>query len=87
MDGHLTKAVKAERAAAASKLCDGIRKEILESYIGKTVSVLFETQKDGVWSGYTPNYIPVEYRCDEDLSNTLLTVEIKSSDGDKLIAK
>ncbi len=87
MDGHLTKAVKAERAAAASKLCDGIRKEILESYIGKTVSVLFETQKDGVWSGYTPNYIPVEYRCDQDLSNTLLTVEIVSSDGDKLIAK
>ncbi len=86
MSGHLTKAVKAGRSATASKLCDSIRDEILESYIGKTVSVLFETQKDGVWSGYTPNYIPVEYRCDKDLNNTLLTVEISTSDGDVLKA-
>ncbi len=87
MDGHITKTVKAERALAAAELCDNIRKEILDSYVGKTLSVLFETQKDGVWSGYTPNYIPVEYRCAKDLHNTVMTVEITSSNGDILISK
>ena len=87
MNCHLTKAIKAERALAAAELCDNIRKEILDSYVGKTLSVLFETQKDGVWSGYTPNYIPVEYRCAKDLHNTVMTVEITSSNGDILISK
>lgn len=87
MSGQLTKAVKLRRAGIAATHCDEIRKEILEGYVGKTVSVLFETQKDGVWSGYTRNYIPVEYPSDKDLSNTVITVKIASSDGDTLTAK
>ena len=87
MNGQLTKAVKAERCATASDLCDTIRKDILQTYTGKTVSVLFETQKEGVWSGYTSNYIPVEYKTEENLNNEIITVEISHSDGDTLIAK
>jgi len=28
-------------------------------WVGQTVSVLFEEEKDGLWEGYTPEYIHV----------------------------
>lgn len=87
MGGQLTKAVKSERAEQAAHVTDRIRAEILSSYIDKDVSALFETQKNGVWSGYTPNYIPVAFASDKELHNRIECVKIVSSDGNTLKAQ
>ncbi len=61
MDGQIEKNVKSQRVSALSGVADGIRKEFLQSQIGKTVSVLIESrQDDGMYMGYTANYTPVK---------------------------
>ncbi len=59
-----------------------IRKKFLESQIGKTVDVLFETRhSDSFVEGYTKNYTPVkvkgEFPCGE-----ISKVKITAVDGD-----
>jgi len=31
----------------------------LNRFVGRTVPVLFEEEREGLWWGHTPNYIPV----------------------------
>lgn len=64
-DGQVEKAVKESRAKELEQVCSQLRRQFLESNIGKTVSVLFEKEKgDGWHRGYTMNYTPVRVRAD-----------------------
>jgi len=47
-----------------------------QRFLGKTMTVLFEQQCDGVWSGLTGNYIRVYTKSSEDLTNKLLPVKL-----------
>jgi hypothetical protein len=40
------------------------------------MTVLWEKQTDGIWSGHTDNYIKVYTRSGEDLTNKLLSVKL-----------
>ena len=51
-------------------------------FSGKRVQVLFETGEDGLWSGYTGNYIRVSVRSDDILENALRNVVLGDSCGD-----
>lgn len=59
MENQVDGSVKHQRADVMAKLGDKLQKETLESYVGKTVSVLFETEEKGCFEGFTDNYIKV----------------------------
>jgi len=56
MPDQLDRAVKAERAAEAKKLAETMRRDFLLAQTGRTLPVLFETERDGVWQGHAGNY-------------------------------
>ncbi len=69
--------IKEERSNKLIELSNRNEKEYNESYIGKCVDVLFEEEKDGVWSGYTKNYVRVFYKSGENLENKIISVKIR----------
>lgn len=53
------------------------RQQFYATYVGKTVAVLFERkEKDGLFTGYTDNYIKVGVQTTEDVSNSFRRVRI-----------
>ena len=70
--------IKEERSQKLIELSNKNEREYNEKYIGKSVDVLFEEEKDGLWSGYTKNYVRVFVESDESLENKILNVEIKN---------
>ncbi len=83
MPGQLEKAVKNARAREAQKIAGEMQSAYLESMVGKTLAVLFETEKDGVWSGHSENYCEVS-AMGENLHGIVQCVEIKSAEKGKL---
>ena len=69
--------IKEERSQKLIELSCENEKEYNKNYIGKEVKVLFEEEKDGLWSGYTKNYIRVFFKSNENLENKLITVVTK----------
>lgn len=69
--------IKEERSQKLIELSNKNEREYNEKYIGKNVEVLFEEEKDGLWSGYTKNYVRVFVESDESLENKIQKVEIK----------
>jgi threonylcarbamoyladenosine tRNA methylthiotransferase MtaB len=58
-----------------------------ELFIGKTVSVLFEQEKHGYWSGLTDNFIRVKVKSDTFLKNKIVSVNLESIDQQAMIGK
>ena len=56
--------------------CDKIREEILKTYIGRTLPVLFETPKGNIQHGYTENYIPIAAPSLKTLTGEIVNVKI-----------
>ncbi|NCB74359.1 MAG: tRNA (N(6)-L-threonylcarbamoyladenosine(37)-C(2))-methylthiotransferase MtaB [Clostridia bacterium] len=59
MGGQLSNTVKAQRAMEAQKLAGEMESEYLNSCVGKILTVLFETEKDGMSIGHAANYTQV----------------------------
>lgn len=89
-DGQVEKAEKERRAKELEQVCSQLRRQFLETNIGKTVSVLFEKEKgDGWHRGYTMNYTPVKVRADDDSSWRWQTFDVlvTATDADSCIAQ
>ena len=84
---QLTKAAKEDRASRLSEVTDKIRAEFLKNQIGKTIEVLFETEKDNYCEGYTKNYTPVRVNSAKLCKGDFLTVEIIDAGNDYCIGK
>ena len=69
--------IKEERSQKLIELSNKNEREYNEKYIGKNVDVLFEEEKDGLWSGYTKNYVRVLVKSDENLENKIKSVKVK----------
>ena len=59
----------------------------LKTQVGKTVTVLFETYKDGVLDGYTENYTRVKMSSGKDLSGRLVPVTLTEALKDFCLAQ
>ena len=57
--GKLSEKEKHERAVLLTSKMLEVRKSVLEKYIGREMTLLCETEKNGVMHGYTQNYIEV----------------------------
>ena len=53
---------------------------------GQTYPVLYEQEKDGLYTGHAPNYCEVCVRA-EDLHNKIIDTKIVGIDGDVLIGE
>lgn len=84
LTGHLEKSIKEERCRIMIDETEKIRREFFQNQIGKVFTVIPEIRdKDGLFTGYTANYIPVKFS-GENLENKK-SVKIKitaSGDGD-----
>ncbi len=75
---------RAKEMAAAAAVCE---ENFVKSQVGKTAEVLFETYKNGIAEGYTPNYTRVKMASGENLSGKILTVKLTSAVKDFCIAE
>ncbi len=79
---QISKNIKDSRSREMIKRTNKIRNEFLNSQIGKTLNVLFETRTaDGYTEGYTENYTPVKVS-GAPSCNTVKKVKITAVDGD-----
>lgn len=75
MDGQIDRATKAKRSRQARAVVAETRRRFLESMIGKTLPVLFETKEGEYWQGHSDNYLEVRAE-GENLRGTVHNVRI-----------
>ena len=75
MPDQVPKEEKEARAREAIALASELEVRWLESRVGRTLPVLFEEEKDGLWQGHAPNYALVR-AAGENLHNRLADVKI-----------
>ena len=78
MDGQITNSVKKERSQKMLALTLETEKEFLNSLVDTELCVLFETEENGKWVGYTKNYARVETESETPLGGLLKDVKITS---------
>ena len=82
MPNQINPQIKEQRSKKLIELSDKYEKEILNTYIGKTVKVLFETGN----KGHTSNYISVKSKTN-GIANELINVQIDNVEGLELIGQ
>ena len=84
MEGQVDRATKAKRSKQARAVVSETRKRFLESMVGKTLPVLFETREGGLWKGHSDNYLEVA-ASGEDLRGTVHNVLINAVSDEILV--
>ena len=71
------------RSKKMSELCDKMQGEYVESFVGKTVSVLVERNiGENMYEGHTTNYVKVHIKSETDISHKIIDVKVnKQKDG------
>ena len=75
MPGQHNNATKEARSRAAIALAEEMSRAYRESFIGRTLEVLFEEREGEFYTGHAPNYIKV-YARGENLHNEIRTVTV-----------
>ena len=86
LPGQAPNAVKEDRARRAGALARRLEAAYLDGWVGETLPVLFEEEKDGLWRGHAPNYVEVFAR-GEDLHNVERPVKLLRREGGSLIGE
>ena len=86
MPEQLQRSVKEARAREASRTASRRQDEYLDSMIGKTLTVLYETEHDGLWQGHSGNYCEVVTE-GESLHGKAFMTKILERRGKKLYGK
>ena len=84
MPEQVSNAVKEERTHRAGAVAREMHRAWLESWVGQTLPVLFEEEKDGLWRGHAPNYTEV-FVSGEGLHNAVKEVTITGLQGEGLL--
>lgn len=72
-------AIKKERARIMAEVGNRQKNSFAQSFVNREVDVLFETNKEGFWEGWSGNYIRVRVQSESDLNNKICRVRIKSA--------
>ena len=83
MADQVPNAVKEDRAARAGALAARLKSAYLEQWVGTSLPVLFEEEKNGLWRGHAPNYVEVMAQ-GEALHNVIRDAKITGLHGDGL---
>ena len=84
LPGQVLNAVKEERAHRAAQIARTMQDTYLDSWVGETVPVLFEEERDGLWRGHTTRYCEVTVQSAQPLHNQLRQVRLTGRDGGAL---
>jgi threonylcarbamoyladenosine tRNA methylthiotransferase MtaB len=76
MLGRIPEEVKKRRSREMLTLADESSLAFICSFSGRIMTVLWEKQSGGLWSGFTDNYIKVFARSSGDLTGKLLPVQL-----------
>jgi threonylcarbamoyladenosine tRNA methylthiotransferase MtaB len=76
MPGQVADNIKRERSRKMLALGRAAVRNFKKQFLGEKVTVLWEKESGGVWSGLTDNYIRVFTKSDKDLTNKLVAVEL-----------
>ena len=87
LPSQVTKTEKALRSHKMLELTSISQAEFYLTQVGKTANVLFETNEQGEYLGYTENYTPVRLKSDIDLCGTLKRVQITNATKDYCVGQ
>ena len=74
-----------ERSKKLIEMSDKNEQEYNLQYINKKVQVLFEEERNGIYSGHTQNYMLVYAKSNENIENKILNVTCKRIENNNLI--
>ena len=86
LENKLPRAVKQERTKAAAQIAAKMKLDFLQAQVGKTLSVLFEEEKDGFSSGHAENYVRALVRGTVP-RNAVLNIQITSVEDDSVLGE
>ena len=86
MADQVSNAEKEARAHRASEVAREMTQTWLESWVGQTLSVLFEEEQGGLWQGHAPNYTQVRAPGTE-LHNRVCRVIVTGVEGTALLGE
>ena len=84
LPGQVLNAVKEDRAHRAAQIARTMQDTYLDSWVGETVPVLFEEEREGLWRGHTTRYCEVTVQSAQPLHNQLRQVRLTGRDGGAL---
>ena len=84
LPGQVLNAVKEERAHRAAQIARTMQDAYLDRWVGETVPVLFEEEREGLWRGHTTRYCEVTVQSPQPLHNQLRQVRLTGRDGGAL---
>lgn len=84
MSGQLPGDVKEARVHALEAVIAESRLRVLSAQMGKTLPVLFEEERDGLWIGRTPSFVEVAVVSPRPLHGEILPVRLTAIDGSHL---
>ena len=85
MKGHLNSNIQKARAHELLRKASDMKEKYENRFIGFTFDIIVENQKQGLWRGYTSNYLDVYFESPENLENKLVKVEIIKRENGKLL--
>ena len=83
LPGRVPEEIRHQRVRELSAIQAEIQKEILDSYTGVAVDVLFETYSNGVMTGHTATFVEVACPVSQSLQSQTRTVYITGNDTQK----
>ncbi len=84
MPQQIPNAVKEDRSRRAALVAEKLQSSYLQSFVGQSLPVLFEEEKEGAWRGHAPNYAEVFVSSPVSLHNIERMVRITAARGDRL---
>lgn len=87
LEQQIQAGVKKDRVRTLTMLGQAKLDELAASMVGERTQVLFESQADGQWEGYSSNFLKVRVASAENLKNQIRQVALKQYVGGKLSAE
>ncbi len=78
MKEQIEKSEKSRRLKELLVVCEKRSTQILDGFEGEIFNVLFESESDGYFEGFTENYIRVYLKSQENLCGEIKTVKLKT---------
>jgi threonylcarbamoyladenosine tRNA methylthiotransferase MtaB len=77
--------VKKERTRIMIEVGKRKKFAFFQSFLGQTVPVLFEQEHEGLWEGFSPNYMRIAVQAPHPLKNQIRNVRLQSAQTDKIL--
>ena len=85
MKDHVSEEVKKDRAQRLREVSEELSADFRERWLGREYDVVVEGSKDGFCTGYTENYIPVEFEGECEL-RSVVRVKLEELAGNRVKA-